>query len=133
MYHQTVKELIEAWDKGETIWTIEMGGLGPGYEQAIQIAAVEMARAGQHVVMTGDKEKDGAAWREVCDAALAKIDKDLGGLTGAMYYAASHLAFQWCHGDGPAGLIKRYENEGQGERVMQCNKGFPKAPEHHTV
>jgi hypothetical protein len=44
-YAETVKDMLEAWDKGETIYGIEMGGLGPGYEQAIQLGIVELCRA----------------------------------------------------------------------------------------
>jgi hypothetical protein len=29
------RELLEKLDKGEPIWTLEMGGMGPGYEQCI--------------------------------------------------------------------------------------------------
>ena len=27
-------EQLRRWDAGDSIWTVEMGGLGPGYEQA---------------------------------------------------------------------------------------------------
>lgn len=43
--HETAREALEAWDRGEVICTIEMGGLGPGYEQCIHIAAMEAIRA----------------------------------------------------------------------------------------
>lgn len=32
------------WDAGKPVWSVEMGRLGPGYEQAIQVLAVEMLR-----------------------------------------------------------------------------------------
>lgn len=41
---KTLKERLDAWDRGDLVWTIEMGGLGPGYEQALQIAAFEIQR-----------------------------------------------------------------------------------------
>ncbi len=34
IYPENAKEAVEIWDKGGTLWSIEMGGLGPGYEQA---------------------------------------------------------------------------------------------------
>lgn len=33
---ETCEEALARWDAGETVFTAEMGGLGPGYEQAIQ-------------------------------------------------------------------------------------------------
>lgn len=50
MYGKTPRDLIERWDRGETIWSVEMGGLGPGYEQALQMAMVEFLR---HMVYEG--------------------------------------------------------------------------------
>src|SRR5690349_6978437 len=31
---------VARFDEGRSVWSIEMGGLGPGYEQALQITAV---------------------------------------------------------------------------------------------
>jgi len=36
--------VLKSWDKGEIISTIEMGGMGASYEQAIHICAFEMLR-----------------------------------------------------------------------------------------
>jgi hypothetical protein len=38
-------EVVAAWDAGRVIWTVEMGGLGPGYEQTIQTLVVELLRS----------------------------------------------------------------------------------------
>jgi hypothetical protein len=35
---------LARWDAGRSVWSVEMGGIGPGYEQAIQVAAVEIVR-----------------------------------------------------------------------------------------
>jgi len=45
LYPETAAEALIKWDSGEPIFTIEMGGLGPGYEQCIHIAAFEIIRA----------------------------------------------------------------------------------------
>lgn len=42
---KTNEEALAAWDAGEPIWTCEMGGMGPGYEQCIQLMGFEMLRA----------------------------------------------------------------------------------------
>lgn len=38
------KQLLASWDNGETIKTVEMGGLSDGYEYAIHVIAMEMLR-----------------------------------------------------------------------------------------
>src|SRR5687768_3007466 len=38
---ETVEDALRQWDAGETVFTVEMGGLGPGYEMAIQGLAFE--------------------------------------------------------------------------------------------
>lgn len=126
MYHENVTEMLAAWDRGETIWSIEMGGFGPGYEQAIQVTAVEFARAGQSYQPTGDNDVDGKAWDKLCTEVLHRIDKAVGGLSGAMYGAASWLAWQWCHNGGPKKLIERAkEKDPDDSRSIQVSNSWP--------
>jgi hypothetical protein len=121
-----VDELIEAWDRGETITTLTMGGLGPGYEQAIQIAAVEFARATEGLDGTPNSEEASQAFRARCDLALKNHDEKLGGITGAMFEAASWLAWQWRFGTGgPEGLIERAKERGEEHRIIFASRTFP--------
>jgi hypothetical protein len=133
MEQETVDDLLAAWDAGGTIWTVEMGGLGPGYEQALQIAAVEFARAGKAMTRTDNDEADYKAFGALCDAALKSFDEQVGGLSGAQYGAAKWLAWRWCFGGGPKRLIEvfRAESAKRGEksdRVIQCSRTYPVAP-----
>ena len=41
---KTLRELLSQWDRGEAVWSVSMGGLGPGYDQAIQILVMEILR-----------------------------------------------------------------------------------------
>ncbi len=43
----TAQEALAKWDAGEILTSVEMGGIGPGYEQAIQIAIFEFIRRGE--------------------------------------------------------------------------------------
>lgn len=45
LYPKSVKEWLEKWDSGESVWSVEMGGLGPEYEQCIHITAAELMRS----------------------------------------------------------------------------------------
>ena len=104
----SANKLIEAWDRGHLIRSIELGGLGPGYEQVIQVMAVEFARA---ALPLGDAVKDGSAFDALCASVLTPIDDKLGGVSGAQYGQAKWLAWQWCFA-GPCDLIDRANKEG---------------------
>ena len=124
LYAETVHEQIRRWDAGDSIWTIEVGGLGPSYEQAIQIAAIEIARACKDLV--GLKKKDEESTNRF---RLAYQDRLKGmGLSGAQVGAAEWLAFQWCANGGPRMLIQRAKLEGKENQVIQATKYFPEAP-----
>lgn len=101
-YGKDARDLVRKWDAGDTIWSITLGGFGPGYEQALHVAAVEFAREGLDVPLEGDPAtfwREG--WDEVCNRAMQRIGSWLPGLSGAQYGAAKWLAWQWVHGDGP--------------------------------
>ncbi len=78
-----VKQSLEEWDAGTSVYTISMGGLGPGYEQAIQILVMELLRDDQP---HNDRL---LAWGDV---VISRIDKAMGGYTGAQVGAARNLA-----------------------------------------
>ena len=127
----TVDKLLEAWDNGDIIWSIECGGLGPGYEQAIQVAAVEFARACRGLDgMKNDDSKSTERFTKVCNEKLREIDKDLGGLSGAQFGAARWIAWQWCFNGGPARLIERAKEQQKNgdDRTIQVSKHWPKSP-----
>lgn len=71
----TNEDALRAWDAGEPIWSCDMGGMGPGYEQCIQIMGFTMLRAMlanpvDWSTLTGSDNRD--AWQ----AYTAKIDTD---------------------------------------------------------
>jgi hypothetical protein len=133
MSPETCVELIEKWDRGETIWSLELGGMGPGYEQAIQVAAVEFLRSALEQNYKPPDPKDdpdndllNKQWDELCNAALKPIDEKLGGLTGAMYGQAKWLSWQW-YKRGPAGFERLARTKGEEDRLIQVSKAWPKA------
>lgn len=103
----TAEEALAAWDAGKEVQTVEMGGLGTGYEMAIQCVAFEMIRAiladdglGAIVRHTPDGSHFPSDLGDALDAvALGADAKDpetgrckLGGLSGAQVGAAKNLA-----------------------------------------
>lgn len=124
----TVEDMLKQFDAGGTIFTIECGGLGPGYEQALQLAAVEFTRKNHQSPMplTGDDKKDWESWDKKCTEWLFKeLDNKLGGLSGAQFGAAKWLSWQWSFRGGPKALCDRAEAEGMKDRVIQISNHFP--------
>lgn len=124
IYGADCAEWLRRWDSGGTVWSISMGGLGPGYEQAIQIAVVELLR---HLVAynynTEQWAIDDAAYKADCDAidaAVLPIINPLG-LSGAQWGAAKSLAMRlYMH--GPVGVLAC---AAAADRRIQVSKTLP--------
>lgn len=111
-YGADATEWLKRWDEGKIVHTIEMGGLGPGYEQCIHVTCAEIVR-----VML-DKKYDASKWlkayddlatwrtdREEIDKLVMTVPvvKDLG-LSGAQWGAALNVATHlYMH--GPAKML----------------------------
>jgi hypothetical protein len=125
LYGRDATDWLERWDAGRSVWSIEMGGLGPGYEQCIQITAAEVLR---HMLAAGYdharwSDKDGwARDREAIRAASFKNKTiDNLGLSGAQYGAAVNLACQlYMH--GPRKMMNTPEVK---DRHIQVSRVFP--------
>jgi len=95
-YGANAAEWLKRWDSGTSVWSIEMGGLGPSYEQCIQITAAEILR---HLL---DRQYDVAAWdskdarerdhKEIETAGFANERISALDLSGAQWGAAQSLA-----------------------------------------
>lgn len=130
-YADECREMLAKWDSDGIIWSIEMGGLGPGHEQCIQIMAVEFTRACIDLPLEGETEDERhKVFWAACEMAIKPINKDLGGVSGAQFGASAWLARMWLHETGPAGLIARAKAEGHEDRAIQITRAFPRAPIH---
>lgn len=130
LYGADAADWLARWDAGKTVWSISMGGMGPGYEQCIHITCAELVRE----MLNGGYERDKwyvegdegkAVWkrdRERIDkkvTALAVIDAL--GLSGAQWGAAMNLAgFMVRH--GPRVVMS---DEDVKDRHIQVRKSFP--------
>lgn len=125
LYGKDANELLQRWDDGDVVHTIEMGGLGPGYEQALQITVFEILR---HLLDTG---ADASAWddKDVWSLAQDEISKAVMphinglGLSGAQWGAALSLATSF-YIHGPEGAMNQVE---QDRRIM-VSRAMPEAP-----
>ncbi len=124
LYGENAAEWLRRWDAGESVWSVEMGGLGPGYEQCIQMQTAECLRemiAGEY---DHTKWCEGGTWKEDRDA-IDKAIRDRGGLidglSGAQWGAAISLAsciyMRW------PDCIREEEVR---DRRIQVSKSFPR-------
>lgn len=131
-YGETAAEWLRRWDAGETVWTLEMGGFGPGYEQCIQIACAEVVRDMHAVPAPEDGDKEAwKAWGERADVALHRADKFPGmGMSGAQAGAAKSLAAALCK-RGPEGFFAHIKETApdRAKDMIQVSRDWPRAPE----
>lgn len=89
----TAADALARWDAGATIWSVEMGGLGPGYEQVIQVMAFEIIRM---LVASQLPEDTDAAWSNrmsiIRDALMTHPVVQALSPSGAQVGAALNLA-----------------------------------------
>lgn len=127
MFGADAADWLARWDAGKTVWSIEMGGLGPGYEQCIHITAAEILR---HLLA---EKYDAARWehpplwkddREAIEKygfANPVIEKL--GLSGAQWGAAMSLATS-LYMTGPRDVMTKPELK---DRHIQVRRDFPQA------
>lgn len=88
---ENVDQLVEAWDRGENIPAVSLGGMGKGYEMAIQALLIELVRDMRNQPMPeGDKKK----WEVWGDSTIHRLAEKWG-FSGAQVGAAKSTAFQY--------------------------------------
>lgn len=118
-YGADAAEWLRRWDDGESVWSIEMGGIGPGYEQCIQIVAAEVVR--WLLENKPDMDSEWSKYDGEMSTAVSKVTEPLG-LSGAQWGAGIRLA-AFMYKEGPRGLMKDVRVNG---RHIQVSKNFPK-------
>lgn len=118
----TLPEAIAKWNAGDTVWTIEMGGLGPGYEQAIQVGIFELAKRLDPAALPPEDDQK-ALWDALdahLHAAIKEVSPVLDGLSGAQAGAIMSVAYRF---------VKKGYNETiqtvPKDRLIQASKSFP--------
>lgn len=90
-YNETtsIDDVLAEWDRGGIVWSVEMGGLGPGYEQAIQVLAIELLRD-----MKAQPLPLGDTFGDWGDATVSRINSQCLGFSGAQVGAAKSIAYR---------------------------------------
>lgn len=116
LYAGSIEELLQRWDSGGVVFTIEMGGLGPGYEQCIHICVFTLLRERSKWENETEDNKLSVAMNQVLwnDADCKKI-----GLSGEQAGAAKNLAYRFLK-DGYRETLEKFP-----DRHIQVSKRFP--------
>ena len=86
----TVADVVRKWKEGDVVWSAEMGGLGPGYEQAIQQLAFDMLAEVHEMPCETDEEK--LKVNEAMEDFVSKCDEYWwAGFSGAQVGAAKNI------------------------------------------
>lgn len=127
MYGADAADWLARWDAGRGVWSIEMGGIGPGYEQCIQITAAENLRWLLANKIDADAEFTGDKWQSVRErmqtAAFANPVVEKLGLSGAQWGAAVSLATA-LYKQGPRQIMA---DPKMADRKIQTRRTFPQA------
>jgi hypothetical protein len=113
----TVSDVLGAWDRGDSIWSVEMGGLGPGYEQCIQVLAVEILREKVGTPLPADGK-----WENWGDEVVDRLNAQYG-FSGAQVGAAKNIAACFLK-QGP----RRALDSADSDRHIQVSRDFPGSP-----
>ena len=97
---KTALEALAKWDAGEIVHTVEIGGMGPGYEQCIHISVFEIIRdhAADSPLEKFDVEDEETRrrWRRWGDDTLKRINVELG-LSDAQWASCESLRLSSDH------------------------------------
>lgn len=115
VFPETARQALARWDAGLAVFSADMGGLGPSYEQAIQIAVFELVRDHLDVPLP-TAEGEIRKWGE---ATLARVDSELH-MSPWQQSAARSLAFRVLR-DGWRKTLAAVQDD----RIIQVSKRFP--------
>lgn len=101
---ETAEEYLAAWDSGDILLSISMGGLGPEYEHALQTAAAEALRVLLRAPRTMEEyQGDSDLFQKEVVGVVSPIFNSLV-LSGAQAHGALNLAINYAR-DGHADAL----------------------------
>lgn len=113
-----LKEALKRWDDNDPVWSIEMSGLGPGYEQCIQYGIFELTKVLSKENLDIDEENIDILLDNKL-SELCKKEKILISLTGAQAVAIKQVSYKFAKNG-----YKETLNSVLQDRLIQVNKFF---------
>lgn len=119
----TWRDAAKAWLANEHVWSVEMGGLGPGYEQCIQTIIFEIlsrweGKDPKWEIAEYTKEYP-ADFEAHAEKVIGELDKKFG-FSGAQVGCGKNVAFQFMHHGYETMMNKAPE-----DRKIQVMRKFP--------
>lgn len=118
LYPKTIDDLVKRWDDNESIFTISLGGIGPGYEQCIQNLLFEIVKGLREKKYNPDNDKDFEQYKIDADVIVSRLDKEFH-FSGAQVGAAKQMAWQFL-----AYGYREMMTKCPGDRLIQVRKRF---------
>lgn len=119
--------MINEYDAGGTVWSIEMGGMGPGYEQAIQVGVIESCRAHakyglNHRRVPTPEYAMNTYLSLLLDDAMKADPKWLDGLSGAQAGAVMNIVANYLRKGYGACIDEWRQDKHLDERMIQVDR-----------
>lgn len=91
------KEAAKKWDRDGSVWSASLGGIGPGYEQAIQILLWEILLRWDETRNPMEKKRNEYTdeYNKHVDTIVHELNDSVLGFSGAQVSAAKGTAFQF--------------------------------------
>ena len=105
----TLRGALAKWNDKETVWSVEMGGLGPGYEQCIQVMIFEMCNGLIDAKLPIEEKARSDEFNKLVEPIIHNLDDKFGGFSGAQVGAAKQVAFKF--------LVSGYNESLQDEAI----------------
>ena len=108
------KQAVKQWNEGKTVWSVELGGLGPSYEQAIQVLVFELMKDNL------GKRIDALEFGEL---TIKRLDEKLG-FSASQVAQAKSMARQFLM-HGYAETLAEVKRD-MPDRLIQVDRNFPR-------
>lgn len=118
-FPESAADALAAWDRGEVLWSVEMGGLGPAYEQCIQILVFEMIRG----ALKRGRPASITDFGLVAASVASNLDS-VYHFSGAQVAVARSLAWNFCN----RGYRASMADPAVLDRMIQVTRKMPEAP-----
>lgn len=117
--NKELKQWLDDFDSGKVVNSVEMGGMGQGYEEGIQDCAVGIMRKLADVNLSIQEDGKKAIFERITDEVVEELN-DKYGFSGAQVYAAQNLASVYWNKTPEKGLQTMRDMDPK--RIIQIQK-----------
>lgn len=120
-FTDTNEQVIEKWKNDDGVWSAELGGIGPAYEQCIQIILFEIFSTWPKDQPVIDGEEYTKEYETFTDEVVSRLEKEKKyGFSGAQVGSAKSTAAQFIK-YGYAHMMNKLDED----RHIMVSRYFP--------